>query len=237
MDETADTLPGRIPSWAELDTVCQRAMECFNADHEEVSWNMEVHHRLLESIFRTSEPTPDHPIPGQSSDFMSCATARPHRNYLPCSSRQKMVDFCLFDASSVAAQAREALAQRTVTQTVNHTDYRPLQLRPITLSIETKRPGKDLDTAQLQMGVWHAAQWRFLQSAVEAMTRSTAAAGTDDSTIADAVKAALLRLGFLPGIIIQGHRWLFVLSTLEPKTTKLDDGSEVTVYRTILWVE
>ncbi|KAH7308954.1 hypothetical protein B0I35DRAFT_453548 [Stachybotrys elegans] len=206
-DEGADTLPGRVPSWEELNTVRERAMECFNSDHEESSWNMEVHHRLLENIFRVSRSTS-----GQPFDFMSCTTARPHRNYLPCSSRQKMVGFCLFDNSDVDAQARRALAQRTVTQTVNHTDYRPLQLRPIMLSIETKRPGKDLDVAQLQMGVWHAAQWRFLQSAVTAMITSTQPDRADEEAITDAVKAALLQLGFLPGVIIQ-------------------------VYRTILWIE
>lgn len=51
-DEGVDTLPGRVPSWQELNTVHERAMECFNSDQEEFSWNMEVHHWLLESIFR-----------------------------------------------------------------------------------------------------------------------------------------------------------------------------------------
>ncbi|CAG9950432.1 unnamed protein product [Clonostachys rosea f. rosea IK726] len=231
-DEGVDTLPGRVPSWEELNTVRERAMECFNSDHEEFSWNMEVHHRLLESIFRGLGEASAQPF-----DFMSCTTARPHRKYLPCSSRQKMVDFCLFDESDVDAQARRALAQRTVTQTVNHTDYRPLQLRPITLSIETKRPGKDLDAAQLQMGVWHAAQWRFLQSAVKAVITSTQPDGADEEAITDAAKAALSQLGFLPGVIIQGHRWLFVFSTLEPQATTLEDGTNITVYRTILWIE
>ncbi|KAH7302899.1 hypothetical protein B0I35DRAFT_365852 [Stachybotrys elegans] len=231
-DEGADTLPGRVPSWEELNTVREQAMECFNSDHEEFSWNMEVHHPLLKSIFRASGSDS-----GQPFDFMSCTTARPHRNYLPYSSRQKMVDFCLFDNSDVDAQARRALAQRTITQTVNHTDYRPLQLRPIILSIETKRPGKDLDVAQLQMGVWHTAQWRFLQSAVKAMITSTQPDGADEEAITDAVKAALLQLGLLPGVIIQGHRWLFVFSTLEPHTTILEDGTDITVYRTILWTE
>ncbi|KAH6999271.1 hypothetical protein EDB80DRAFT_583949 [Ilyonectria destructans] len=38
------------------------------------------------------------------------------------------------------------------------------------------------------------------------------------------VDAALSHLGFIPGIIVQGHKWLFVLSTREGQ-------------KTILWTE
>ncbi|KAF4971012.1 hypothetical protein FZEAL_9942, partial [Fusarium zealandicum] len=106
------------------------------------------------------------------------------------------------------------------------------------MSIETKRPSKDLDAAQLQMAVWYAAQWRFLQSAVEANTRASGnPEAADDEALADKAKTALLELGFLPGVIISVHHWLFVFSTLEPHTTAMEDGSEVAIYRTILWVE
>lgn len=148
-----------------------------------------------------------------------------------------MVDFCLFDNSGLDVGACETFARRTITQTVNHTEYSALQLSPIVLSIETKRHGKDLDVAQLQMGVWHAAQWKFLQSAVEVMARSRQPEGASDEAIADAAKGTLAELGFLPGVIIQGHRWYFVFSTVEPHTTEFEDGTNVTALRTILWTE
>ncbi|RSL98613.1 hypothetical protein CDV31_012515 [Fusarium ambrosium] len=198
-------LPGRIPNWAELQGIRAQAKECFHHGHEEVSWNIEVHHPLLKSVFRS-------PDPNQPLDFMSGATPRPHRNFLQWS-------------------ALKDLSRRTVTDTVNHTDYQPSQLRPIVLSIETKRPSKDLDRAQLQMGVWQSAHWKFLELAVADKVRSTLPPDTDQETVFAATKTALMELKFLPGIIIQGHRWFFVFSTLESE----DEGKSEA--KTILWVE
>lgn len=226
--EEADHLPGNIPSWPQVTAVRDKAMSCFNEGHEEASWNAEVHHRLLERIFRGPNAEP-----GEVFDFCTCTTARPHRNYLPQSSALKMVDFCVYDNSNTDEQARRSLASRGCTLSVNHTDYAPLQLRPIILSIETKRPGENLDVAQLQIGVWQAAQWAFLRAAIEASLKTE-----DEATKQSLIRAAVAELGFIPGVIVQGHRWHFVFSTLEPKTVnREEDGLEVTVYRTILWTE
>lgn len=65
-DQGPDKLPGFIPSWEQVSTVRQKAMQCFNESHEEASWNNEVHHRLLEATFRG--PTAE---PGQPFDFMT----------------------------------------------------------------------------------------------------------------------------------------------------------------------
>ncbi|KAM0415659.1 hypothetical protein ACHAPT_013386 [Fusarium lateritium] len=118
--EDTSRLPGHIPSWTELEEIREQAKECFNDSHEEVSWNMEVHHPLLKSVFRRSDPN-------QSLDFMSCATAWPHRNFLQWSVRQKLVDICLYSKTGLDTQALKDLGRRTVTDTVNHTDYQPLQ--------------------------------------------------------------------------------------------------------------
>ncbi|KAM0425799.1 hypothetical protein ACHAPT_009050 [Fusarium lateritium] len=185
-DGGADTLPGAVPAWDDLATVRERARDCFNEGREEASWNMEVHHRLLEKVFRGPAAAPGHPL-----DFMAC----------------------------------------TSTLSVNHTDYAPLQLRPIVLSIETKRPGKDLDMAQLQMGVWHAAQWRFLRSVLTQRVDAV-----DEATASNLADEALLELGYLPGVIIRGHHWLFVFSTLERRITHVE-GHERKAYRTVLWIE
>jgi hypothetical protein len=129
-----------------------------------------------------------------------------------------MVDFCLY-LNTTDSYALQALGRRTPTLTVNHTDFAPLQLSPIVLSIETKRPGKELDAAQLQMGVWHAAQWAFLRSVIGLTPQPL----TAEEEVQRKQKAndVLGQLGFIPGIIVQGHRWLFVFSTLEGDKTVL----------------
>ncbi|KPM46436.1 hypothetical protein AK830_g11 [Neonectria ditissima] len=225
--DTPDQLPGRIPQYSEVELVGEMAKECLNFGHDESGWNGEVHHRLLEAVFRD---------PGKRNggilNFALCTTARPHRQYLPQFTSAKMVDLCIYADLSDDENWKEglkALSWQTHTQSVNHTDFTPLQLRPIMLSIETKKPGIELDKAQLQMGVWHAAQWSFLRSAVSLAlqseppsTESTPDSSSSDQTEhATQVNAILSRLGFIPGIIIQGHRWVFVLSTLEGQKTIL----------------
>lgn len=66
MDEEHDTFPGLIPSWEDLEIIMKRAKKCRNFDHEEASWNMEVHHRLLDGVFRNPKSAVPEPF-----DFMS----------------------------------------------------------------------------------------------------------------------------------------------------------------------
>ncbi|KAG9496291.1 hypothetical protein J7337_012877 [Fusarium musae] len=212
-EEGDDTLPGRVPLPEEIVQICNYARHCHDTNHEEAAWNMEVHHRLLEAILREPDASTAAPL-----NFTSCTTARPHRRFVPYSSTAKMIDFCLY-LNPTDSPALQALGRQTPTLTVNHTDFAPLQLSPIVLSIETKRPGKELDAAQLQMGVWHAAQWSFLRSVIGLTPQPL----TAEEEIQRNQKAneVLGQLGFIPGIIVQGHRWLFVFSTLEGDKTVL----------------
>lgn len=110
----------------------------------------------------------------------------------------RRVDFCVciqpdeasFDAIKLICHQNES-----VNCSINHTDYEPLATRPIALSIETKKPGVDLANAEHQLITWHTAQWRVLEHLVSL-------SGT-----------SLPLPDFLPGIIIQGHEWIFVAST------------------------
>ncbi|CAG1964671.1 unnamed protein product [Fusarium graminearum] len=52
--------------------------------------------------------------------------------------------------------------------------------------------GDDPVGSEMHLAAWHAAQWRFLK-------------GLAGDNIKD--------LGFLPGIIIEGHEWKFVATT------------------------
>jgi hypothetical protein len=90
--------------------------------------------------------------------------------------------------------AIEELRRQLPAGVINHTDFIALRNRPIAVSIETKRRGRGQEAAaNLQMGTWHAAQWRFLQSVV----------GEEE----------IKSLPFLPGLTIHGHQWAFVAST------------------------
>lgn len=60
--EEKDDLPGRIPSFEEVFKVHRKAKECQEYNHEEASWNSQVHLRLLEYIF-------EDPSSGQCDDY------------------------------------------------------------------------------------------------------------------------------------------------------------------------
>jgi hypothetical protein len=143
-----------------------------------------------------------------------------------------MVDICIFaslDPDTETNKAVTEFSKLSPTLSINHTNFEPIQHRPLLLSIETKRPGVDGDKAQLQIGVWHAAQWAFLRWAVgrrlrRRITQDPGVPSTDDD-LRKAEHAVLARLGFMPGLIVLGHRWHLVLSTYG------EDG------KTTLWAE
>ena len=155
-----------------------------------------------------------------STPILHSTTARPHKPWLPESSGAKAIDFCVYagyDDSQDKITAVERLCAHTATLTANHTDFLPLQRRPIILSIETKIFGGELNAAQLQMGVWHGAQWNFLRSAVIATikSRKQPLPPWDDAEVEREADGVMARLPFIPRIIVWGHSWSLVLSTRE----------------------
>lgn len=135
-----------------------------------------------------------------------------------------MVDFCLYvdlpQEDRQSLQALEALCRRTSTLTVNHTDFERLQSRPRVLSIEANGPAPALNTAEVQMGVWNAAQWGFLRSAFLSSLREPSGMVPTEEQEKQADET-LSRLPFIPGVIVQGHRWLFGLSTISLPALRL----------------
>ncbi|KAI0530082.1 hypothetical protein GGR58DRAFT_518758 [Xylaria digitata] len=224
--EEVDGLPGRIPTFKEVEKVCRKASECQQYSHEEASWNSQVHLRLLDGIFEG----PD----GQCNDFnaMSCTTARLHRAFKPIWSPTKMIDICVYASTNQCADLGAKISdfsRITPTATVNHTDFAPIGTRPLLLSIETKKPGVHWDAAQFQIGIWHASQWAFLRWAVAAKIRRQRIEGEAEAPQTqkeqDELEAKALSivssLEFIPSVIVQGHRWHLVLSTYEGGKTKL----------------
>lgn len=216
-----DDLPGRIPSFEEVKIILARAVECEKFQGEELMWNGEVLLRLLRGIFEDR-------LGGQCDDFNAilCTRARPDREFEPMSSTGRMIDVCIYASLDQNQELRAAMAEFCMTAptaTVNHTDFEPLQLRPLVLGIGTRKPGVEWDRAQVQIGIWHASQWAFLRWAVgRKLLKQRVAKGADEGEeeFQAEERAVLSKLGFIPGIIVQGNRWHLVISTYnEGKTT------------------
>lgn len=150
--------------------------------------------------------------------------------------RGKKVDFCLHiepgngrgEDGTSAPRAIEALAQHLPENSINHTDFEPLLGLPVTACIETKKPdaGQSATEAKLQVGTWHAAQWKLLERLVRQRQQQQKIRGqnkeTDSSSDGcnDAAEPSSLPLPtFLPAIIISGHDWSLVATTREGRKT------------------
>ncbi|KAJ4176528.1 hypothetical protein NW767_015414 [Fusarium falciforme] len=124
------------------------------------------------------------------------------RRYRIDSMPGKKVDFTLFiEPSSDPDTIAPVEALFKIRGSINHTDFEPLEKCPVTVSIETKRHDEGSKRANIQMGVWQAAQWRALEDL----------AGSD----------ALRSLEFLPGLLVFGHQWNFVASSYKDGKTIL----------------
>ena len=86
---------------------------------------------------------------------------------------------------------------------INHA-YAPFfERRPIGLSVETKRLDGAIDEAQLQIGVWLAAQWNSLDQLCGSVEEKTQA------------------LPYLPALVVNGHEWRWAVATREGRKTVL----------------
>lgn len=57
----------------------------------------------------------------------------------------------------------------------------------------------------------------------------------DEAAIGSRTSKVLDELGCLPGVVVQGHRWLFVFSTPEFRLERVDEGKDR--HRTAFWTE
>ncbi|KAL7783815.1 hypothetical protein V8C37DRAFT_413632 [Trichoderma ceciliae] len=138
--------------------------------------------------------------------------ARPHRAFKPISSLAKMIDLCIyavFDENLELMAAIKAFSRTMPTQS-------------------TKQTREGHTQAQLQIGVWHAAQWAFLRWGVrQKLLKQSLAQGLDAPT--DDFKAETLKVlskvGFIPGMLVNGENWSYVFSTYNDGKTTLFIGS------------
>ncbi|KAF2971385.1 hypothetical protein GQX73_g2255 [Xylaria multiplex] len=216
--EIVDDLPGRIPSCEEVDGVVKWARRCQEDECEEAAWNCDVHLALIRKVFGGAE---------QKINAMLCTTARPSMYFKPASSTGQLIDICIYNSlgqdEGLTNKISRFCANLETNNSINHTDYNPLRTRLLLLSIETKKPDTGNNKAQLQIGVWYSTQWSFLQWAVgqRLKERAKLEAGKTTPEVEADTLACLSKLGFIPGIVVRGHRWCLVLSTYDGKKTTL----------------
>jgi len=112
-----------------------------------------------------------------------------------------MIDFAMFIKSDTGMleRMRHFAAKNPDTPfSINHTYHAPLRSQPIAVNIETKLTGTGWDVANVQVGVWVAAQFTRIEQLM--------LAANGDST----------NLSAIPIIIIQGHNWNFLAATRNP---------------------
>ncbi|KAL8398565.1 hypothetical protein RB596_005918 [Gaeumannomyces avenae] len=188
------------PSLQCVQEILDAATECHEEWYDEAGWNATVHFPLLRLA-----------IPRRSQvNVTPCTSARIQRDYLPASSQNgNMVDFCLsIDpkwpkgrmATTPALQAIDGISSRLPGSSINHTDFSALSQKPIAVSIETKCLGGSVKTAEVQLGVWQAAQWKMLDTLTKLKPERDPSEPPPPSPP---------RPNFLPAIYIVGHEWKF----------------------------
>ncbi|KAF4969890.1 hypothetical protein FSARC_2967 [Fusarium sarcochroum] len=191
---------GQLPN---LDTLVELWEEAtYHQQHSlpEVAWNTAVHYPLLQAALRHARVNDSEHQQAQYFRIkpMNISSINVAGRFIPLTSRyrhNKRIDFCLFldvTEHSLLETAIEAKVESSQHDSINHTETPWLSRFPISIGIETKKTGEDWHTALEQMTIWMSAHWKRLQDLT----------GQVDS------------LPFLPGIIVQGHDWYFVASTL-----------------------
>ncbi|SCO92764.1 uncharacterized protein FRV6_16892 [Fusarium oxysporum] len=183
----------RIPPIPLIRRLVSRAAECQRYNEGESPWNNDIHDSVLEWVFRETEDV-------AMFNYRYCTGAQIIQEYRSIGTPSKSVGYCICikpPESSVEGQkSTEAIVTRPGIS-ISHTEWGNFCRHPIALSIETNRQAK-WEKALLQIATWHSAQWRALQFSTKVES-----------------------IGFLAGVIVQGHPWYFVASTLEDGVSTL----------------
>ncbi|KAH8729185.1 hypothetical protein BGZ61DRAFT_515340 [Ilyonectria robusta] len=140
-----------------------------------------------------------------ATHYRYCTSAQILREFKPRNAPSKNVDFCVIIRLEEDRPAYEAIEDLCRLGrpglAINHTEWGNFDKDPIAISIETKRHAENWDNAILQMGTWHSAQWRSL--------------------VWGGSQHPVRHIEFLPGIIIQGHSWLFIATIFKNNKARL----------------
>ncbi|KAH6952511.1 hypothetical protein BKA56DRAFT_504853 [Ilyonectria sp. MPI-CAGE-AT-0026] len=207
-----DTL-GCTPSPEDVMYILESAAECATKDQAECGWSSDVHHEVLVLALRRRQPGRTYK---QLVKFMACSTAQLIKEYKLPSAPDKKIDYCIYiDPQHDAANPDmvdhiDNLRCQLPLYSINVTSEISLLKNPLAIPIETKRSGEGGDDAALQVTTWLEAQLEFLHRLI----RRCLPRDGDTPTLND--------IGFLPGLIIQGHTWNFVAATRQG-------------YETVIW--
>ncbi|KAJ4249052.1 hypothetical protein NW762_012383 [Fusarium torreyae] len=177
--------------------IADRSNECSRMLSDESAWNNLVHSPLLDMLVYDMQDGPGQDV----LDFMPCTTTSIESAYHRFPDAASRVDYVIRLLPDHDPSTEESLdpSASGVAPCLNWTSDRLLQQYPLAFSIETKRYGGNTAKGEQQMGIWHAAQWEFL----------TLRAGPEP----------INDLGFLPGVVVQGHTWSLVITTRRQATT------------------
>lgn len=193
----------------------------------ESSWNSSVHVPLLDlavngtSFDLDGDDDTDDEAGDESENspvsFWDVTIARPHRAFLPIGAsgdtlEAKMVDFCLtVSDESITSSSRRTLQHLSTTsnnilnRSINHTEYAPLILRPISVSIETKTPDGSVQEGKAQLAIWAAAHFNRLRTLM-AMKQTVSGDGLP-----------VVSSG-LPLLLISGSVWTLLFAIDKPNS-------------------
>ncbi|KAK2666803.1 hypothetical protein RAB80_017920 [Fusarium oxysporum f. sp. vasinfectum] len=165
------------------------ALDCDSTQQDETGWNHLVHSPLLDLTLDR--------LPRNLVSFVPCMGANITGRYRIPQAPGARVDYAMFinpklDDDPRIESAIESLQREMPEASVNHTTFIPLNKRPISVSIETKRLDGSGDKAVLQIGIWQAAQWKLLF---------------------EHAGDAIDKLSFIPGLVVEGHEWKLVATT------------------------
>ncbi|KAF5002748.1 hypothetical protein FGRMN_145 [Fusarium graminum] len=210
---------GATPHMGIVNKILYQAQFCQTSGASQADWNIEVTQRILEASLR--------PLSGpgcsQLVDFRSSTTATIIPEYNTDTLRPRQTDFSIYidpacDTDPQVSRQVHTFRQSLPRSTFNHVDLPTLHARPIALSVETLQDNT-MGFAGLRKGVSMLPHYKFLQALTlkkceASETRRNWELQNDAGMHADPeVRTATPRLlDFLPGIVIQGHKWHLVIA-------------------------
>jgi hypothetical protein len=145
-----------------MDKIWERAKRCSTESEHENAWNVEVHGRLLDLVYRRK---------GSRADFRVITQATLLPEYVPRDAKgrpvgTKMVDFAITIPPSVIATERITTRLRKESDppmSINQTGSSALCHNPLAISIETKTTESSEDDAYVQLCTWALGHFNVLR--------------------------------------------------------------------------
>lgn len=219
VDDTSNTYEAATRSqgyeslWRDVVKTRCAARECHNESLSEPEWNGEVHSRLLRLALEVDRVNSNvwyrYATVASITDTSLLPFILGSGSEIPTRMQGKMVDFVIMlepdetlhtDVICVLKQAYPIKSKRTI----NHIGTSSLRVKPIAVSIETKRASINEDTAHLQLSVWVSAHFTKLRQLM---------------SLASPQPSRCFNLSILPLIVVQGHAWKSLI-THSPNTSQ-----------------